>query len=1584
MRQTLRTQLFNLLLWSGTLLLGTGLANKALAQYTAGNLVVLRIGDGSAALSSAGTAGFLVEYSPSGGAPVSTVALPTTVASGNRRLVFSGSATGDGGLNLSSDGRYLTLAGYDANTGTASVASAGSIDRVVALIDNAQTVNTTTVLSQSVAYGGNNIRSAVSNDGTQIWTAGTGSGSTGGVRYMALGATTGGTLLSSSPTNTRVVKIFNGQLYVTSASGAFQSVAQVGSGLPTTASQTTTILPGLPTTSGSPSSNPYSFVFFDRSSAVAGVDLLYVADQTGGILKYSYDGTTWTAKGSVTGGVTGITGAVNGSAIDLYVTTGSTAGNSIYKVTDAGAYDATITGAVTSGTLVATAAANTVFRGIAFAPTNPQPDLTITLSAPTSATLNQPFNYSLVVSNSGNASASSISAQFALPTSTSATFNSTVDAAGFTGNQSGGIVSFSGGTLAAGASTTLTVNVTPTVTGALQSGTALVDPSNSIAESNETNNSAAAVTTTVGAGNFPPVAPAFTNQTGVVAVPFSYVVPAFTDPESQTLTYTITGVPAGLTADNSTLTISGTPTSTGTSTVTVVASDPGSLSTTGTFTITINANQAPTAPVIANQVATIGTAFSFTVPAFSDTENQTLTYAITGLSNGLSADNSSRVISGNPTTSGVQTVTVVATDPASNTISAIFSISVNAAPTGVIRITEFAYNGAGAANEFIELTNVGNAPIDMTGWSFDDNSRVPGSFTISGFGVVQPGESVVIAEASEAVFRAAWYLPATVKVVGSNNQNLGNGDEMNIYDASNNLVDRLTYPSSSAGGATVFTNGVSAWTTQANLGANTINTWTLSAINDVQNSYSSVAGNVGNPGGYYVPLNRVLVRETLNNTTVTEGGATDTYTVALNSQPTADVTITITSPGSPLTTNVPSLVFTPSNYSTVQTVTVSATNDGIVQGTRSVTITQSASSTDPAYNGITVNPISVTIVDGAAATPVSISAATNSVYLNAPAVGPAFVSGVINDPTDPASTIGVNFTLSAATGLTVTATSNNASVVPDANLNLTGTDATRNLKITPTGVGYATITITVSNGTTSASYVINYAASAASTTAASTRFHAGTSDASTAILVDANYMLVGDDENQVLRLYNRQNSGLPVNGFDYTSSLGLTDMSGGVPREVDIEASVISGNRIYWIGSQSNKDGGGARPNRDRVFATDVALNGASTTLTYTGRYDYLREDIIAWDVNNGHGKGANYYGLQASADAAVGSKVTNGYNIEGAEFAPDGSTVYIGFRAPQVPLPGRAKALVIPVTNLTSILNANGGTQGSATFGAPIELDLGGRGIREIRKNASNQYILIAGAAGSTTNTPPNDFRLYTWTGLPTDAPILRSDNLATLSANGSFESIVEVPTTLADNSQIQLLVDNGDAVYYNDAIVAKDLTQNNFKKFRSDMATLGAAIKTDLTPILTLPQANFASSGPDASRNFVVELAEVAGVSTPSGAVVITVTAPIGYTVSFANSLTTIDVSGSLTNPTAVNNTNWVVTENIANRQLTLTINPGQVVSANGKTAVGFTISRTTANSGSVASITVNVKDDSAQSYDGNPANNVYARIISGIESN
>jgi len=167
-----------------------------------------------------------------------------------------------------------------------------------------------------------------------------------------------------------------------------------------------------------------------------------------------------------------------------------------------------------------------------------------------------------------------------------------------------------------------------------------------------------------------------------------------------------------------------------------------------------------------------------------------------------------------------------------------------------MRITEWMYNGLGAEGdgEYIEFTNLGVAPVDMTGWSFDDNSRTPGSQSLSGFGTLAPGESAILAEATDTAFRTEWSLAPTVKVVGGNTNNLGRSDEINLYDASNALVDRLTYGDQDFAGSIRTQNVSGNPIAFSDLGANNVARWVLSVDGDGYGSRISATGDIGNPG----------------------------------------------------------------------------------------------------------------------------------------------------------------------------------------------------------------------------------------------------------------------------------------------------------------------------------------------------------------------------------------------------------------------------------------------------------------------------------------------------------------------------------------------------------------------------------------------------------------------------------------------------------------------------------------------------------------------------------------------------------------
>lgn len=178
---------------------------------------------------------------------------------------------------------------------------------------------------------------------------------------------------------------------------------------------------------------------------------------------------------------------------------------------------------------------------------------------------------------------------------------------------------------------------------------------------------------------------------------------------------------------------------------------------------------------------------------------------------------------------------------------AVFGSAGTASAAGIMRITEWMYNG----DEFIEFTNVGDASIDLTGWSFDDDSRLAGTVSLSAFGLVDVGESVILAEVSESLFRSSWGLGAGVSIIGNNLTNLGRADEINIFDASNGLVDRVTYNDQIIGGPR--TQNLSANIALANLGLNLANLAVASFAGDTYGSYASTAGFPANPG-LYLPI----------------------------------------------------------------------------------------------------------------------------------------------------------------------------------------------------------------------------------------------------------------------------------------------------------------------------------------------------------------------------------------------------------------------------------------------------------------------------------------------------------------------------------------------------------------------------------------------------------------------------------------------------------------------------------------------------------------------------------------------------------
>ncbi|HEY4149741.1 MAG TPA: T9SS type A sorting domain-containing protein, partial [Chitinophagaceae bacterium] len=365
--------------------------------------------------------------------------------------------------------------------------------------------------------------------------------------------------------------------------------------------------------------------------------------------------------------------------------------------------------------------------------------------------------------------------------------------------------------------------------------------------------------------------------------------------------------------------------------------------------------------------------------------------------------------------------------------------------------------------------------------------------------------------------------------------------------------------------------------------------------------------------------------------------------------------------------------------------------------------------------------------------------------------------------------------------------------------------------------GYSNITLTLSKGGNTKTLVINYAASSSSATA-TTYWHTGTSDASAAIALDDDYMVIGDDEHNLLYVYGRHQPGLPVTTYDFNQGnlLGLTDGTPGAFKELDIEMgtrSIVNPTTMYWMGSMSNSSSFNNKPNRDRIIAVTASGTGAATSFTDAGHYAGLRAQLLTWGDANG-------YNFTASAAEGIDPKTISGFNLEGMVFAPDNTTMYLGFRAPLVPTANRTNAVIAPIQNFEAWFNSvnNGSPSAPATIGAPIELNLGGRGIRDLIRLSNGNYIILAGSYDGTSNPA-----IYSWNGLASNPPTqVSSFDLSGLNPEGAMEMH---EGGLLSLDKLQIISDDGDQLYYGDGVEAKDLPDDNFKKFNSAIVLSSAA---------------------------------------------------------------------------------------------------------------------------------------------------------------
>ncbi|MCH1533855.1 MAG: lamin tail domain-containing protein [Schleiferiaceae bacterium] len=185
--------------------------------------------------------------------------------------------------------------------------------------------------------------------------------------------------------------------------------------------------------------------------------------------------------------------------------------------------------------------------------------------------------------------------------------------------------------------------------------------------------------------------------------------------------------------------------------------------------------------------------------------------------------------------------------------------------------------------DWFEIHNYGDSAVDLTGFSWDDESEIPGTSTFPAV-TVQPGQAIVVLDdvaANKDNFLAEWKLYAGSVTIVANDELTGsfpslsqNGDAVFLYDANGAEMASGVYTAATAGFAVEFD------TTGAFLG---------DAVDGTNGAYTSLEGDVGSPGNL---APNTSVDEAAVISKLFPNPTTGSFTVNLTSDVSYEATIT--------------------------------------------------------------------------------------------------------------------------------------------------------------------------------------------------------------------------------------------------------------------------------------------------------------------------------------------------------------------------------------------------------------------------------------------------------------------------------------------------------------------------------------------------------------------------------------------------------------------------------------------------------------------------------------------------------------------
>ena len=342
---------------------------------------------------------------------------------------------------------------------------------------------------------------------------------------------------------------------------------------------------------------------------------------------------------------------------------------------------------------------------------------------------------------------------------------------------------------------------------------------------------------------------------------------------------------------------------------------------------------------------------------------------------GISIANVTTTITDNDTAGVTVTTSTVAITEAGTT--ATYTIQLDSQPTSTVTVTVSPDSASTVSTSSIAFTSSNwNTPVTVTVTAVDDD-------------VAQGAHSTTITHsASQTGGQYNSISIASVDMTITDNDTAGvtvTTSTVAITEAGTTATYTIQLDSQPTSTVTVTVSPDSASTVSTSSIAFTSSNWntpvtvTVTATDDgnIEGAHSTtITHTATQSGGQYngisiasVVMNitdndsaGVTITESGGSTTITEGGATDTYTIVLNTSPASPVEISVATDGNS-TVSTSSIIFTSANYNTAITVTVTAVDDSIAQGSRSSVITHTASSSDGNYDGISIASVTSTITD---------------------------------------------------------------------------------------------------------------------------------------------------------------------------------------------------------------------------------------------------------------------------------------------------------------------------------------------------------------------------------------------------------------------------------------------------------------------------------------------------------------------------------------------------------------------------------------------------------------------------------------------